>query len=261
MKWRRVIFPEPPDEKSICAQYVSRLKTSGIEYSCPYSEIREERSRKVREDLGRTVGARRLEFGQPGKVPESDQALLSSLLRVVMFLGEFDPAFRYRQTMIDLVIPFYHATFCHFGGAELPHVEAICAHMFHRFMTQTKHIKRVPGAPKFDKRRRNIETSIIECAPDDWKGVINASGMVRVTAVKWFVTMFVQDFRLPDVLRIWDCLIADTIDGFKGRLAKMCRRVFTLVPVRIDAGDEEIMEQLSGALGRIIDLGGLLPNA
>jgi hypothetical protein len=126
--------------------------------------------------------------------------------------------------------------------------------MFHVFMTRTKQILRLPGAPDFEAGRRAIEAMIWEFTDSDCRSAFIENEMVRVTAVKWFVTIFVQEFKLPDVLRIWDYLIAPAIDGFEKRLAAMCGRVFTLLKDKIVGADgEEIMQQLSAPLCMVIE--------
>jgi hypothetical protein len=245
--WCNEIFDHPPDEQDILLQYQSQLAQSHIEYSGPYREIRDGQSRKVREDLGRTIGARRLEFGQTGEVTESSDPLLLSILRIIMFLPTADPQFRYRQTMIDLVLPFYHIVFCHFDHPQPQYfVEAVCAKMFIEFMKLSHQIECLPGAPNFEKKRREIENNIFEKTEDEYKPILRRSEMLRVTAVKWYVTMFVQEFKLPDVLAIWNNLIKDGIKKkFETRLTSMCGKVFSLLPREMaHAEEEEIMQKL-----------------
>jgi hypothetical protein len=239
-----VIFGGLPDARELTTRYRSQLIQLHIEYPGPYRKIRDKQSVKVREDLVRTVGARRLEFAKAKKLPESDDTLLLSLLRIIMFLPLYHPKLRYRQMMIDLVVPFYQVVFYHFGPTQRYVVEAVSVEMFVTFMNCSHQIDWLPGALNFERERHKIERSIIQNIEGDYKHVCESITMVRMTAVKWYVTMFVQDFELPDVLEIWDDLINGGIDeGFATRMALMCGRVFALFPQELAHAEEENMMQ------------------
>jgi hypothetical protein len=118
-------------------------------------------------------------------------------------------------------------------------------------MIRTGHIDKMPGGIDFETQRKVMEGMIKQQIPAvclDRIKTLNLE-MAILTAVKWMITAFTQEFELLDVVKIWKFLLKDSkVSAFHKRLAKLCGKVFVLLQGKIvapDANKDSIMQMLN----------------
>jgi hypothetical protein len=228
--WRKSVCPRV-SQSDILRNYDFGIAKFELNFPSKFSEIRDKDSRSIRQDLVRTLGTRRREYGAPDSPSEGEDQRFIAILRVVLYLHHSHPTFRYRQGMLDLFVVPWHVTHSHFRniGVSWRVLEANAAFLFFWIMTRTGQITRLPGLTDFLKRKADMEKLISERTPFDDQQVIKNVEMGMLTALKWMMTVFVQEFVFEGVVQIWRYVMADGPDGFEKLLAGLCGRALHLL--------------------------------
>ncbi|OHT00385.1 hypothetical protein TRFO_32979 [Tritrichomonas foetus] len=189
--------------------------------------------KNILNDLKRTLGAIRENYNYKMAPNDTEKILFCKILRIILVMQSDEKTrlfFRYRQTMIDLLLPIYHVVWCALYNDDLDiiKIEAITKVAFCKFMKKSKHIYKIPGSPNFESRmseiRNNYETKLREIAPSAVK-ILDNSQIDLLYFSKWYFLVFTQEFNFHIVIQIWNFLILHGMDKFNKELIKLCGKV------------------------------------
>jgi hypothetical protein len=230
VEWRSAFWPAE-SESAILRDYSAGLERHGIAFPGGLESLATGPRRSMHSDLMRTMGVRRQEWRVREAPYPPEEARFLAVFRVAAFLDRAQPGFRYRQTMFDLLLVVWHVVYRHFQvlGAALHVVEANAVFAFTRIMVASGQVRRIPGADNFLAEKGRIE-QLIAAKIEGHCDSVKQQGMAMINAMKWMMTMFVHEFQLQDVLKIWkDVLAVRPISAIGDRLAELCAYVFSLL--------------------------------
>ena len=247
-EWTRRIFPAGSyDESAFLTQYRAGRAAHRIDISLPL----EKKSTppiyvKIYEDLMRTLGCLRTQLGVASLPEPEDWPFLEAILRMIIFMHETDSVFRYRQTMIELLLPVYHAVWCYMTRVQnvtsTDIIESVAVATFQTLMRESKHIESIPGSETCDIAaiNRKIDEQISRVARKVGKLLDSKKiEMKQACLMKWFFLIFTQDFKFEDVLLLWDHLIGSGMANFENELAVLCANVLKRLEKKLKSAKDE----------------------
>lgn len=212
--------------------YLDFLVTNDIFYKGNFLEIEDPSIKKIREDLIRTFGVLRTNFGGSSEISRDDYDNYCAMLRMVMYLHKTGEYYRYRQTLIDLICPIYHVAWYGLmvnGVTDTYTIEAEALHMFMNFMEMSQFREIFPGSPSFTPQIQDDIISMIKREIQDINSDIfshiNICNEVFLPILRWYLLIFTQSIPMGKNLYIWDYLLGSDLFNFPTTLAYACALV------------------------------------
>lgn len=255
------------------AIYVSSLNQFDIGYTSTYEGIANNQRKKIVEDLTRTLQKIRHDFDPNVKPPnDKEKELFCAILRITLSLHlEKDlecNLFKYRQSLIELILPFYHVVWYALDPKDTYLIESITKYLFKKFMKKTKHIYKMPGSTNFQAYLQNFENDLNHQEHNACEFLKNNDIQLMIP-FKWYSLLFTHEYTFDIVILIWDELMKRLQpDKFNDNLIKMCAGVLKkinneciesdkqhIVEALQDISNIEILEIMNskGLLGSITD--------
>ena len=247
-EWTRRIFPAGSyDESAFLTTYRAGRAAHKIDISLPLDKKSTPTIHvKIYEDLMRTLGCLRTQFGVASLPEPEDWPFLEAILRMIIFMHETDSVFRYRQTMIELLLPVYHVVWCymtriqHVTSSDI--IESVAVATFQTLMRESKHIESIPGSETCDIAAINakIDEQISRVARNAGKLLDSKKiEMKQACVMKWFFLIFTQDLKFEDVILVWDHLIRSGMANFQNELAVLCAKVLKSLTKKLKSAKDE----------------------
>eukprot|EP00906_Rhabdomonas_costata_P015881 RCo022766 len=159
------------------------------------------------------LGHGRLRFSRRG----------NALRRILFIFAILNPGIGYVQGMSDLLAPLYYVQYQAVPSLGLSDPAAVQsaeddveADSFFVFSAVMAHLRSVfvremdVSGEGIQACLSNLDTLLARCDPELHHSLASKRLGHQLFAFKWVTLLFSQDFALPDVLRIWDSLFADS---------------------------------------------------
>ena len=135
------------------------------------------------------------------------------LKRILFIYAKLNPGVRYVQGMNELLAPIYYV-FAHdsdplFAG----HAEADAFFCFTNVMSDVRDrfIKSLDHSPSGVLAVvKHLNSMLKDCDEELWRHLDEEKVDPRFYSFRWITLLLSQEFELPEVLRLWDSLFADT---------------------------------------------------
>eukprot|EP00002_Diphylleia_rotans_P008726 TRINITY_DN1872_c0_g2_i1.p1 TRINITY_DN1872_c0_g2~~TRINITY_DN1872_c0_g2_i1.p1 ORF type:complete len:589 (-),score=99.14 TRINITY_DN1872_c0_g2_i1:782-2548(-) len=170
---------------------------------------------------------------------------LVGIKRVLFIYAKLNSGIKYVQGMNQVLAPIFYAMFLEDSKADVEDIEADAFYCFSNLMSELR-----------DNFMKDVDDSAVGIAskvaifdellrqkdPEVWTHLRQIGLDPQFYAIRWFTLLLSQEFELPDTIRIWDSLFADS-SRFQLLLYFCCTMVM-----------EIRQELLDGDFGRCIQL-------
>ena len=220
--------------------------------------------KNIYNDLKRTFGTIRLQYQNHEPLQSDEIKLYQRMMRMMMVMHYKDSdLFKYRQTLIDLIIPIYHVVWFGLNEKNMYHnecyiVEAVTVELFMEFMKKTNQIKRIPGISESiyanPQTLIDILTNSLKEKNEKCFNILKQKNIpFELPMMQRYLLIFTQSLALENVIDVWDYLIRNSFSEkilspsqFESNLIHLCTNsVLYFYRDIIQNGDStQIMQQI-----------------
>ena len=245
-KWTKYILDERTqlNYSNLRSIYVSSLNQYSIGYTSTYDGIVDIQRKKIVEDLTRTLQKIRHDFYPDVEPPnEKEKKLFCAVLRITLLLhlekNLENNKFKYRQSLIELILPVYHTVWYALDNEDTYLIESVTKYLFKQFMLKTKHIQKIPGSVDFQRNLQYFEDSLKKKEPEVCEFLKNNDIQLMIP-FKWYSLLFTHEYTFNIVIEIWDVLVEyNRSDEFNDKIIKICAKVLHQLWDKLQKGDKQ----------------------
>lgn len=254
--WTNCILEDnlPLNYSSLRSVYVSSLNQYNIGYTSTYDGIVDIQRKKIVEDLTRTLLKIRHDFDPNVEQPnENEKKLFCAILRITLLLHlEKNPEnnkFKYRQSLIELILPIYHTVWYALDNKDTYLIESVTKYLFKQFMKKTDHIQKIPGSSNFQANLKDFEKSLRHKESDTCE-YLEKNGLQLTIPFKWYSLLFTHEYTFDIVILIWDELIKRNKD-FNDYVILICAQILKRLGSEIKKVDKQQAVQMLQDISQI----------
>jgi hypothetical protein len=160
--------------------------------------------------------------------------------RALFLFAKLNPGLRYIQGMNELFAPLYHAFATDTDRASARHAEADAFYCFVELISES----RDHFCAQLDNSASGIRATIgrlvalVRCVDPQLAGHVFGANRVdpQFFAFRWITLLLTQELPFPDVVRLWDALLADP-RGRTDCLLRVCAALLMRARSELLAGD------------------------
>lgn len=257
-KWTKYILEDrtPLNYSNLRSIYVSSLNQYSIGYTSTYDGIVDNQRKKIVEDLTRTLQKIRHDFYPEVEPPnEKEKKLFCAVLRITLLLhlekNLENNKFKYRQSLIELILPVYHTVWYALDNEDTYLIESVTKYLFKQFMLKTNHIQKIPGSTDFQSNLQKFEESLKKKEPEVCEFLENSNIQLMIP-FKWYSLLFTHEYTFNKVIEIWDVLVEyNQSDKFNDKIITICAQILQQLSDKFKKRDKQQAIQLLQDISQI----------